>query len=367
MKLFITGGHLTPALVVIEEIQTKHPSWEIVFVGRKYAMEGDRKPSEEYRLIHAKKLRFLSITTGRLVRFISLTTLFSFMKLPVGFIQSFYYCFKERPNVIVSFGGYVALPIVIAGWFFHIPSVTHEQTLVPGLANRIISFFASIICVNSETVGRLFKGKKIVITGMIIRKSLFTKLQTRVFPIPENLPFLYITGGSTGSKSVNELVYPIVSKLIRKYYIIHQVGQRSQAHALDIHQGLTPEEKKRYTVLPYLDEEMHVWAMQHAHIIIGRSGANIAAEVEALGKVAVFIPLPWSSFNEQFLNAKRLADAGSSLILEQKNADSQKLLHVIQQIENSYPKFQDHARTISKRVSHDGVQNFVFQLTSFSK
>lgn len=366
MKLFITGGHLIPALAVIDEIQTKNPSWNIVFVGRKYAMEGDMKPSEEYRSIHAKNLRFLSITTGRLVRFISLTTLFSFMKLPVGFIQAFYYCFKERPNVIVSFGGYIALPIVIAGWFFHIPSVTHEQTLVPGLANRIISFFASIICVNSETVARLFKGKKIVITGMIIRKSLFTKLRTHIFPVPENLPLLYITGGSTGSKSVNELVYPIVPKLIRKYYIIHQVGQRSHHKALDVHQGLTSEEKKRYMVLPYLDEEKHVWAMQHAHIVIGRSGANVTAEVEALAKVALFIPLPWASYNEQFLNAKRLADAGSSVILEQKNADPQKLLHVIQKIENSYPLFYDHAETISKDATHDGAQNFVFQLTSFS-
>ena len=366
MKLFITGGHLIPALAVIEEIQTRYPSWEIVFVGRKFAMEGDRNVSEEYRVIHAKNLRFLSLTTGRLVRFVSLSTLLPMIKLPIGFIQAFYYCIKERPNAIVSFGGYVALPMVIAGWFFHIPSVTHEQTLVPGLANRIISFFASTICVNSESVARLFKGKKTVTTGMIIRKSLFKKLHNPVFSIPENLPLLYITGGSTGSKSVNELVYPIVPKLLRKYYIIHQVGQRSQHKALDIRQGLSPEEKKRYTVLPYLDEEKHVWAIQHAHIVIGRSGANITAEVEALSKVALFIPLPWSSYNEQFLNAKRLTDAGSSIILEQKNADSQKFLHVIQQIENSYPIFQDHARTISKHVSHDGVQNFVFQLSSFA-
>jgi len=366
MKLFITGGHLTPALAVIDEIQTKYPSWEIVFVGRKYAMEADSKPSEEYRLIHAKNLKFLTITTGRLGRFISLTTLFSFMKIPVGFILAFYYCFKERPTVIASFGGYVALPIVIAGWFFHIPSVTHEQTFVPGLANRIISLFASTICVNSESVARLFRGKKIVITGMIIRKSLFTTVHTHVFPIPENLPLLYITGGSTGSHSVNELLYPIVPKLLRKYYIIHQVGHRSFDRALYIREKLTTKEKQKYTVLPYLDEEKHVWAIQHAHIVIGRSGANITAEVEALSKVALFIPLPWSSFNEQFLNAKRLVDTGSSLILEQKNADPQKLLRAIQHIENSYSIFYDHAQTISKQASHDGVQNFVFQLTSFA-
>lgn len=365
MKLFITGGHLIPALAVIDEIQTKYPSWNIVFVGRKYAMEGDRKPSEEYRSVHAKNLRFLSITTGRLVRFVSISTLLSLMKLPIGFIQAFYYCFQERPNVIVSFGGYVAFPVVIAGWFFHIPSVTHEQTLVPGLANRIISFFASAICVNSETVARLFKGKKIVITGMIIRKSLFIKRHTHVFSIPENLPLLYITGGSTGSKSVNELVYPIVPKLCEKYYIIHQVGQRSQNKALDIYQRLTLVEKKRYTVLAYLDEEKHVWAMQHAHIIIGRSGANIAAEVEALGKVAVFIPLPWASYNEQFLNAKRLEDAGTSLILEQQNADPEQLFSRIEHIEKQWNIFHERAQTISEHVSCTGAQKIVSLLVSF--
>lgn len=366
MKLIITGGHLIPALAVIDEVRLKYPLWEIVFVGRTYAMEGDRDPSEEYRKVHEKNIRFLPLTTGRLERFVSRTTIISLFKLPFGFIQAFYYCFTERPSVIASFGGYVALPIVIAGWFFRIPTITHEQTLVPGLANRIISFFASAVCVNSESVARLFRNKKVVITGAIIRTSLFTSVRAQAFTFSKNKPLLYITGGTTGSQSVNELVYPIIPTLLQNYTIIHQVGPRSLNRALYIREKLTTKEKDKYMVLSYLDEEKHVWAIRHAHIVVGRSGANITAEIEVLGKVAVLIPLPWSSYNEQFLNAKRLADAGSSLICEQKNANPQKLLHIIQHMEKSYSRFYDRAQTIARQASHDGVRKFVYELSSFA-
>lgn len=366
MKLFITGGHLTPALAVIDEIKLKYPSWEIVFIGRKYAMEGDRKVSEEYRVIEYKKIRFLPITTGRLTRYISITTVASLIKLPIGFMQAIYYCLFQRPRVIASFGGYIALPIVIAGWLFRIPIITHEQTSVPGLANRIISLFASSICVNSSAIAHVFPKKKTVVTGMIFRKSLFAPLHSHVFSLPVNVPVLYITGGTTGSLSVNKLLYPIIQKLLAKYTIIHQAGQRSLARALQIRDKLSAKEGSRYIVMPYLDEEKHVWAMQNAHIVIGRSGANIVAEVEALGKVALFIPLPWSSYNEQFMNAKRLADAGSSIILEQKNASPQKILHMIAVIENQFTSFESHAQSISKNISLNGAQLYLFRLVSLT-
>lgn len=139
-KIVITGGHLTPALAVMEKLREQ--GWQIVFFGRQHALEGDSSVSVEYQTITKLGISFISLTAGRLQRSFTRYTVFSFLKIPIGFIQSFYYLIKFKPTVILSFGGYVALPVALAGWMLKIPIVTHEQSVVPGLANKIIFKFA---------------------------------------------------------------------------------------------------------------------------------------------------------------------------------------------------------------------------------
>src|SRR3990167_5082544 len=156
MKILVTGAHFTTAVAVIEELKNlpagrqEQKDIDIVYVGRKTTREGDSSHSVESQVLPQLGVKFISIITGRLQRAFTIYTFSSLLKIPIGFLQSFFILLKEKPDVILSFGGYVAVPLVIAGWLLSIPIIIHEQTLVSGLANTISSFFADKVAVSFE-------------------------------------------------------------------------------------------------------------------------------------------------------------------------------------------------------------------------
>ena len=206
-------------------------NWQIFFVGRKYPLEGDKAVSLEYRIIEKLGIPFFELTTGRFQRRFTRYTISSLFKIPLGLIQSFFVIKKTSPDLILSFGGYLALPIVLTGWFLKIPIVTHEQTMSPGLANKLIAFLAQKICLSWPETPKNFPKKKAVLTGNPIRKEIFNyQLSIINYQLSEKkLPLIYITGGSLGAHSINKVVMQILPKLLKKYRIIHQCGD-SQAY-----------------------------------------------------------------------------------------------------------------------------------------
>ena len=235
--IFITGGHVTPAIALIDALQ-KNNTVHIVFIGRTYTTEGSRTDSFEHQLIREKGIQFIPIVAGR-------HTFPSLFKIPIGFVQALMYCARYRPALIVSFGGYVALPVAIAGWLFRVPIITHEQTFVAGLANVIIARIAKRVCVTfPETLGS-FPKEKSVYTGLPIRQELFTPPKQSPFPKEiDQYPLLYITGGGTGARSLNQLLFPVIPALLTTYSIIHQAGNASLPEAQKIHHD-------RYIAAPY--------------------------------------------------------------------------------------------------------------------
>ncbi len=364
-KIIITGGHVTPALAVIEEIEHRYPYWSIVFIGRRHAIEGSDTVSEEYRLIHERKITFLSLFTGRLQRSFTLYTIVSLLKIPFGILQALYFVLTIKPAVIISFGGYIALPVVLAGWFCGVRILTHEQTLNPGLANRIIAFFASTICVSYEEVRKYFPDTKTIVTGLPIRKSLFQTVKKSPFSFGLPLfPMLYITGGSTGAMSLNELIYPIVATLSRSFVIIHQVGRLSFERASLIKKSLPLKQQSRYVVTSYLDESEHAWALQHATLVIGRSGANTTGELASIGAVSILIPLPWSGGHEQTKNAQYVAQNGGALVLNQQDISSKELVITIHTLLSDYARYKNKAKNFSKHYNRDGATRIVDALVT---
>jgi UDP-N-acetylglucosamine--N-acetylmuramyl-(pentapeptide) pyrophosphoryl-undecaprenol N-acetylglucosamine transferase len=362
-KLFIIGGHLSPALAVIDEIQQHFPDWQIVFVGRKYAMEIDNNVSIEYKAITERNIRFLSLTTGRLQRFFSAMTIVSLFKIPIGFFQSLFYCVTEKPDLIVSFGGYLALPVVVAGKITGIPSITHEQTLIPGLTNRIIAQVVSKICVTFPETVRFFPKQKTVVTGMPIRNGLwFVKTGTYAELEQKKYPILYITGGTTGAVSLNDLLFPIVNVLTKKYVVIHQTGFPSFDKAQHIKHKLPCTEGKRYIVEPYIDGNDVAWILRHAALIINRSGANTIIEIAAFGAISLSIPLPWSAGNEQLINARWLAKFGAAEVLDQKTTAPYDVLRAVSEMMSKRRYYKNRADRLSARMPRDGVKRMVSEI-----
>jgi len=335
-KICICGGHVTPAVALMDELST-HREIELVFVGRRYAAE--------YQLITEKGIRFLPIIAGKLPRYVSLSSFVALIKTPIGFVQAFLYCFRERPSLVVSFGGYVALPVAIVSWMMRIPVVTHEQTLVPGLTNRIIARLARHIYVAFEETVRLFPKQKTTYIGLPMRSDIFVAPKNPPFDIDEKkYPLLYITGGSQGAQALNEAIVPIINTLTATYTVIHQTG------------GTTIAPSARYLVKQYISSSELSWILQHAKIVIGRSGANTTIELAALGKVAIFVPLPWAAGNEQFLNAKWLVSRGGAVMCEQKDLSPEKLLRILTQVEKGYAPLHAKALKFTPQVPRDGAK-----------
>lgn len=334
-KVFISGGHVTPAIALIDEL-AKDKTLTIVFVGRKSAAE--------HSLISEKGIRFLPIAAGK-------RSWSTFTNIPIGCIQALYYSLKEKPDVIVSFGGYVALPVALAGWMLGVPVLTHEQTLTLGLANRIIARIAKRVCLtHKETLQQFPSG---VVTGLPMRKELFLEQKKPAYNIDErNFPILYITGGSQGARSLNEKIADAIPELIKSYTVIHQTGPMVYKSA------------KRYIVKKTVSAADLSWILQHTMIVIGRSGANTVMECAALGKVAVFVPLPWSADNEQLFLARWLVARGGADIIEQHMLDSKTLVRHIQKIRADFETLQKRAETFSHEIPRDGAKRLAREVRS---
>lgn len=359
IKIFVCGGHLSPAIATIDTIRRQHKPWEIVWIGRKFALENDLIRSQEYQQIEQRSVRFLPLFAGRFNRLLSFQTLLSLCKIPVGFFQALWYCMIEHPTLIVSFGGYIALPVVISGWICHIPAITHEQTSSPGLANRIIARFVQHICVVNTETHKAFSMKKIIVTGLPFREELFRIPRKSSFSLPDNMPILYVTGGSAGAATMNELVFPIVANIVKQYIVIHQTGELSSQEAVTTRSNLPPALRRRYIIQPFFHVGDISWILARAMLVIGRSGANTVYEIALFGKIALFIPLPWSAEHEQEINARKLQMNGSAMSFNQSSLTPQLLYHEIQQMIQKKVTYQRHAKQMQQTIIKDGASRIV--------
>lgn len=362
-KIFITGGHLTPALSVIDEMIRRRLFWEILFIGRTYTLEGSNSLSHEYEEIQKRHIRFLPLTAGRISRVFTFWSLISWIKIPFGFLQAFWYVVSYRPAIIFSFGGYLALPVACAGWVCHIPIITHEQTMRMGLANKVISILAKKVLVTFHQTIPGSLPSKYVMTGLPIRRELFHPPANPSFIIPRNIGVLYITGGSTGAVTLNELLFPLISKLIANYVVVHQTGLVSYGKAEKLKITLPKSGRNRYIIAPHFGVTDVAWIYNHADLVIGRSGANTVCELAAFGNIALLVPLPWSANQEQTENAKWLASEGGALVLMQNDANPERIYDALHTLWNNKKTFLTKAHTLSATYSADSAAKIVDVLT----
>lgn len=364
--IVITGGHVTPAVATIEALRENYATYKLFYIGRQTALEGTAIPSEERTIIRQLGVPFFPLVTGRLQRFITPMTFWSLMKIPIGFFQALVYLVRIRPTVVVSFGGYIALPVVIWAAILRIPIITHEQTRTAGLTNRIISIFARKIAVSFSDMLYAFAPKKTVYTGLPIRRVVFDPPGQCSISLQKHLPILLIAGGSTGAQSLNRLVYPIVPQLTERFMVVHQVGAGSIADATHVRSTLVPEKKLRYQPVRYLMAADYAWLLHHAKIVLVRAGANTVGELAAVGKVALLVPLPWAADNEQYKNAQFLANGGGAVVAEQKRLRPETLLGKLEHVLQNYDAFDRNAHTMSRHVAHDGAARFVREIVSIA-
>lgn len=203
---------------------------------------------------------------------------------------------------MVSFGGYVSVPVIINAALKKIKTITHEQTLTNSLTTKINSHFVTKVALsfnNKIQISQLPK-KKITITGNLLRHQLFhpAPLTNQKLKFKDkNKPLIYITAGNQGSHHINMVIKNNLD-LLQNYNIIHQTGEND----LKIFKKILPK-YSNYVVSDYFDTDFFSQIINQANIVISRSGANTSQEIVALNKMSILIPLPKSQQNEQLLNA----------------------------------------------------------------
>ena len=317
-----TGGHLFPVIAVARELKnlfqqnsSRWPSAEagelrLIFIGPPSI--GEEEMAKE-GIVHK------TILAGKLRRYASAQNILDFFKLPLGFLQSLWHLFIFMPNVVFSKGGYGSVPVVLAAWIYRIPVLIHESDAVPGLANNFGAKFSKRIAISFTDAAQYFPADKTALTGNPVRSGIFNGSKDeakRIFGLSGTKPVLLILGGSQGAQILNDVIFGAMLHLLARCEIIHQCGHDNYD---SIKQLVKPETAVGYFLFPFLNEEQMRHAYAAADLVISRAGAGSIAEISALGKPSVLIPLPNSAADHQIKNALEYAKFGATLVLEQMN------------------------------------------------
>jgi len=376
-KIAIIGGHLTPALAVLNELKAQGFD-DIIWIGTKYAQTRNKNVSLEYQIVQKTNTPFITLKAGKLWRKYTLRTIIPALQnlilIPYGFIKSLQVLTKHKPAIVVSFGGHLALPVVFIAKMIGIKSITHEQTVVLGLTNKLISKFANTVCVSWENSLKFFPKEKSVYTGLPIREELFPKThKTKYFQ--NDLPFLLVVGGNQGSNTINWRLLKILPDLLKTTNVVHLTGNSTLTHdyrkAIETKSNLGNELANRYVVKENAYFEEYANYLNSADIVLSRAGANAVSELLLHGKLSVLIPIPWASNNEQLKNAKMLEETGLGLVVEQYDEMPPiEIFNALNKVLNAYNKNEDllgnslsSAREKSKSyIKLDATKNIVEEI-----
>ena len=339
-----TAGHVTPNMALMPELK-KH-GYDIQYIGSYDGMEK--------KLIEDMGIPYHGISSGKLRRYFSVQNFTDPFRVLKGFREAHKLIRQLKPDVIFSKGGFVSVPVVLAGKRCKVPVIIHESDMTPGLANKIAIPSAAKVCCNfPETLKSLLEGKA-VLTGSPIRQELLSGNKIAAMDMchfTSDKPVILVIGGSLGAVAVNNAVREALPELLKDFQIIHLCGKGKMDESLKDVEG--------YCQFEYIKNELrNLFAL--ADIVISRAGANAICELLALHKPNLLIPLSANaSRGDQILNARSFERQGFSLVLEEEQLTKETLLNAVKTLYENRTTFinsmknsgqQDSIGTIIKLI-----------------
>ena len=309
-----TAGHVTPNIALIPRL--KELGYDIQYIGSYKGIEKE--------LIEPFGIPYHGISSGKLRRYFSVQNFTDPFRVIKGFGEARRLIKKLKPDVIFSKGGFVSVPVVLAGKRCKVPVIIHESDMTPGLANNLAIPSAVKVCCNfPETLDSLPEGKA-VLTGSPIRQELLTGDKAAALDLchfTSDKPVILVIGGSLGAVAVNEAVRGALPELLKEFQIIHLCGKGKMDESLKGTEG--------YCQFEYIKDELRdLFAL--ADIVISRAGANAICELLALRKPNLLIPLSArASRGDQILNARSFERQGFSLVIEEEQLTKEALLDAV--------------------------------------
>ena len=347
-KIVLTGGgtagHVTPNLALLPSL--KKAGYEIRYIGSYQGIER--------KLIEGAGIPYDGISSGKLRRYFSVQNFTDPFRVLKGFGEAKRLIKELQPDVIFSKGGFVSVPVVLAGKHNKVPTIIHESDMTPGLANKIAIPSATKVCCNfPETLEHLPKDKA-VLTGSPIRQELLSGNRIAAMDLchfSADKPVILVIGGSLGSVAVNNAVRLALPELLEHFQIVHLCGKGKVDDSLTSMKG--------YTQFEYIKDELRdIFAL--ADIVISRAGANAICELLALRKPNLLIPLSANaSRGDQILNARSFERQGFSMVLEEEELTKESLLEAVRKLYNDRSRFMDAMRDSNQQNSIDTIIDLI--------
>ena len=311
-----TGGHIYPAIAIINKVKEEEPNSEVLYIGTSDRMEKD--------LIPELGIRYEEINVSGLKRKLTLKN----VKVLYQFFCARNKCkkiIKEfDPDVVIGAGGYVTGPVIWAAKKLGKKTFIHEQNSVVGLSNRYLTKYADKIGVSFPSTVDLFPKEKVVLTGNpCSEKALkMKKANKEDYGLTKNKKLVLIVMGSLGSRTVNDKIVSFLNDFKGKDYEVMFVTGNSYYEK--VKSLRVPANVK---IVPFIYEMPSL--MKVTDLMITRAGASTMSEILVLNVPSIFIPSPYVTNNHQYKNAMDLVNQNAALILEEKDLTKENLITLI--------------------------------------
>jgi UDP-N-acetylglucosamine--N-acetylmuramyl-(pentapeptide) pyrophosphoryl-undecaprenol N-acetylglucosamine transferase len=307
-----TGGHIYPAIAIANELKSRYPEAEFLFVGAKEKMEMQKVPQEGYAI---KGLWIAGIH-----RKLTLDNAMFPLKLTSSLLNSFKIIKNFKPDVVIGTGGFASGAVLKVASMLGIPTVIQEQNSYPGITNKLLAKKANKICVAYENLESFFPKDKMILTGNPVRQDLINEASKSeaisYFKLDANKKTLLVLGGSLGARRINQLIEKELDFLLsQNIQIIWQCGK------LYLNDYSKYNEKDNVQVVAFIDRMDLVYAA--ADVVISRSGASSVSELCIVGKPTIFIPSPNVAEDHQTKNAKAISDKNGAILIKESELETQ--------------------------------------------
>mgnify|MGYP002570600062 CR=1 FL=1 len=342
-----TAGHVTPNIALLPRL--RELQYDIHYIGSYNGIEKE--------LIEQFGIPYHGISTGKLRRYFSAQNFTDPFRVLKGFSEANRLIKQLKPDVIFSKGGFVSVPVVIAGKKNHVPVIIHESDMTPGLANKICMRTAKKICCNFPETVKLLPADKAVLTGTPIRRELLNGSRDAGFAftgLSDDKPILLMMGGSTGSRAVNAGLRSALPQLLKEFHVIHLCGKGNLDSTLA---------QPGYIQYEYISDELKdLFAI--SDIVLSRAGANAICELLALKKPNILVPLPAAvSRGDQILNANSFKKQGFSYVLEEEKLNADTLMAAVHEVYNNRDSYKKAMATSNQSNGVDIVIKLIKELS----
>ncbi|MFA5076380.1 MAG: undecaprenyldiphospho-muramoylpentapeptide beta-N-acetylglucosaminyltransferase [Patescibacteria group bacterium] len=357
MRILLTGGgtmgSVSPLLAIVEETKLQNIQADFLWLGTKLGPEN--------KIVGEYGLPFIAVHGGKLRRYFSWQNFLDPLRIVAGFFQGLNIIYKFKPDIIISAGAFISVPIVFAGWLLRVPILVHQQDIIPGLANKLMMPYAKKITVAFEQSLKDYPKDKVSWLGNPIRQSIFQSNRTAAlakFNLTADLPVLLVLGGGTGALALNQLVADNLNELVSFCQVIHITGSGKALAVSD-----TPAVASRYHPYEFLTTDLAL-AYAAADLVVSRAGLSTLTELANLGKPTILIPIENS---HQEANANYFARYNAVEVAAQSSLDGQKFVDLVQGLINNLAQLHSLTRNIKTLMKTGAAKAVVDLILSLTK